>query len=171
MKCTLRKWNVSDASALAKVLSSESIFDNLRDGMPYPYTEADGMAYIAGMRLSEEDGCFSFAVCFGGEIVGCVSVVRGNDIYRHSGELGYYLSEEYRGRGIMTDAVREICDTVFQNSDILRIHAEVFAKNKASQRVLLKCGFEYEGTKRKGAVKNGELRDVLLYAKLRSGIA
>ena len=59
------------------------------------------------------------------------------------GELmpGYYIAEEYWGKGIMTDAVKQICEYVFKNSDILRIYAEPFAYNIGSCRVLEKQVF------------------------------
>lgn len=47
MKCKIRKWELSDAKDLAKALSNRKIQDNLRDGLPYPYTEQDGVDYIS----------------------------------------------------------------------------------------------------------------------------
>ena len=39
MTCKIRKWKLSDAKDLAMTLSNKKIQDNLRDGLPYPYTE------------------------------------------------------------------------------------------------------------------------------------
>ncbi len=39
MICRIRKWKLSDAAALAVAVSNKKILDNLRDGLPYPYTE------------------------------------------------------------------------------------------------------------------------------------
>lgn len=41
----IRKWELSDAKDLALALSNKKIQDNLRDGVPYPYTEQDGKDY------------------------------------------------------------------------------------------------------------------------------
>ncbi len=49
--------------------------------------------------------------------------------------LKYYVAEEYWGKGIMTEAVKQICEYVFDKSDIIRIYAEPFAYNIASCRV------------------------------------
>ena len=76
-------------------------------------------------------------------------------------------AEEYWGNGIMTDAVKQICEYVFENSDILRIYAEPFAYNIGSCRVLEKAGFQYEGTLRNNAVKNGKVIDMKMYSLLR----
>jgi len=67
----------------------------------------------------------------------------------------------------MTDAVNQICDYVFKNSDILRIYAEPFACNTGSCRVLEKAGFQYEGTLRNNAVKNGKILDMKMYSLLK----
>ena len=45
MICKIRKWELSDATDLAAALSNKKIQDNLRDGLPYPYTEQDGIEY------------------------------------------------------------------------------------------------------------------------------
>lgn len=67
----------------------------------------------------------------------------------------------------MTKTVNLICNYVFDNSDIIRIFAEPFAYNAASCRVLEKAGFQYEGTLRKNAVKNGKVIDMKMYALLK----
>ena len=68
----------------------------------------------------------------------------------------------------MTKAVKQICKYVFDNSDILRIYAEPFAFNTASCRVLEKAGFQYEGTLRNNAIKNGKVIDMKMYSLLKS---
>lgn len=70
----------------------------------------------------------------------------------------------------MTEAVKQICGYVFGNSDIIRIYAEPFAYNIASCRVLEKAGFQYEGTLRSNAVKNGKVLDMKMYSLLKEEI-
>ena len=65
--------------------------------------------------------------------------------------------------------MKKACQAVFEKSDILRIFAEPFAGNAASCRVLEKAGFQYEGTLRSNAVKNGRVVDMKLYALLNMG--
>ena len=38
MLCELRPWRMEDATELQKILNNKKILDNLRDGIPYPYT-------------------------------------------------------------------------------------------------------------------------------------
>lgn len=167
MTCKIRKWKLSDAKDLAIALSNRKIQDNLRDGLPYPYTEQDGADYISDMLSADENETFAFAITIDGKAVGSIGVFRQGNIHRQTAELGYYIAEEYWGRGIMTEAVKQICQYVFSESDIIRIYAEPFAYNAASCKVLEKAGFQYEGTLRRNAVKNGKVIDMKMYSLLK----
>lgn len=166
MICTIREWKLSDAADLAAALSNKKIQDNLRDGLPYPYTEQDGEDFISAMLSADENDTFAFAITVEDKAVGSIGVFRQENIHRQTAEMGYYIAEAYWGRGIMTEAVRQACEYVFAKSDIMRIYAEPFAYNTASCRVLEKAGFQYEGTLRNNAVKNGRVLDMKMYALL-----
>lgn len=168
MICRIRKWELADATYLAMAVSNKNIQNNLRDGLPYPYTEQDGADFISAMLSADENETFAFAITVEDKVVGSIGVFRQGNIHRLTAELGYYLAEEYWGRGIMTEAVRQICQYVFEKSDIIRIYAEPFAYNAASCRVLEKAGFQYEGTLRNNAVKNGKVIDMKMYSLLKA---
>ena len=170
MICRIKKWELSDAKELSAALSNRKIQDNLRDGLPYPYTEQDGADYISAMLSADENETFAFAITVDDKVVGSIGVFRQGNIHRQTAELGYYIAEEYWGRGIMTEAVEQICEYVFGKSDIVRIYAEPFAYNVASCRVLEKAGFQYEGTLRSNAVKNGKVIDMKMYSLLKAEI-
>lgn len=170
MICEIRKWKLTDAPDLASALSNKHIQDNLRDGLPYPYTEKDGMDYISAMLSANENDIFAFAIIVDNKAIGSIGAFRQENIHRQTAELGYYIAEEYWGKGIMPEAVKQICDYVFKNSDIIRIYAEPFSYNRASCRVLEKAGFQYEGTLRSNAVKGGKVIDMKMYARIKIGI-
>ena len=167
MECTLRAWRGEDAAALARLLNNKHILDNLRDGLPYPYTERDGAEYIAAMLASDPARTFAFAITAGGRVVGSIGAFRCDNIHFRTAELGYYIGEEYWGQGLGTSAVRQLCAHVFRESDIIRIFAEPFACNTASCRVLEKAGFQFEGVLRRNAVKNGRVLDMRMYSQIR----
>ena len=170
MKCRIRKWELSDAKDLAAALSNKKVQDNLRDGLPYPYTEQDGKEFISAMLSADENETFAFAIIVDDMVIGSIGIFRQDNIHRQTAELGYYIAEEYWGKGIMTEAVKQICEYVFAKSDIIRIYAEPFANNIASCRVLEKVGFQYEGTLRSNAVKNGKVIDMEMYSLLKAEI-
>lgn len=170
MYTVIRPWCLSDSTALAECLNNTHILQNLRDGLPYPYTERDAREYISSILRAGTDDIFAFAIVRENQCVGSITVTRGNNIYRLNGELGYYVAEPYWGHGLATRAVQEICSYVFTHSDIIRIQAEVFAFNAASCRVLEKSGFTCEGTLRRRVIKNDDICDVKVYALLCSEI-
>lgn len=167
MKCRIRKWELSDAKDLAAALSNKKVQDNLRDGLPYPYTVQDGKEFISAMLSADENETFAFAIMVDDKVVGSIGIFRQGNIHSQTAELGYYIAEEYWGKGIMTEAVKQICEYVFGDSDIIRIYAEPFAYNIASCRVLEKVGFQYEGTLRSNAVKNGKVIDMKMYSLIK----
>ncbi len=168
MICKIRQWRESDAPDLASALSNKKILDNLRDGLPFPYTEKDGLDFIKAMLSAEKNDTFPFAVTVDDKAIGSIAVFRQGNIHRLTGELGYYIAEEYWGSGIMTQAVRQICEYVFKNSDLIRIYAEPFAYNTASCRVLEKAGFQLEGVLRNNAIKNGKVLDMKMYSLIKT---
>ena len=168
MKCKLRTWRLSDAKDLAAALNHRSVLNNLRDGLPFPYTEQDAKEYIIATLSANEDDTFAYAITLDDRAIGSIGAFRQGNIHRQTAELGYYLAKEYWGRGIMTDAIRQLCGHIFETTDILRIYAEPFSYNAGSRRALEKAGFTREGTMKCSAVKNGKVVDMTLYSLTRS---
>ena len=143
---------------------NQKISRNLRDGFPNPYTLRDAENFIN--KLLKQEPLTFFAIEYKGEYVGNISLSMGTDVYRKSAELGYFIGEPYWNKGIATTAVNLITEYGFRNFDIVRIHAGLFKHNLASQRVLEKCGFHYEGTFEKAVFKLGEFWDEVRFAKV-----
>ncbi|MBP5489214.1 MAG: GNAT family N-acetyltransferase [Lachnospiraceae bacterium] len=164
MDIKIRRWKIEDKSDLAKALNNKNILNNLRDGVPYPYTENDAEDFIGAMLSADPDKTFAFAITLEDKAIGSIGIFRQENIHYRTAELGYYIGEEYWGSGYMTEAVKQACGFVFENTDIIRIYAEPFAYNTGSCRVLEKAGFVYEGTLRSNAYKNGNVVDMKMYA-------
>lgn len=167
MECEIRRWRIEDAVNLANILSNKRIHDNLRDGLPFPYTAQDAKDYIVAMLNADEGIIHAFAITVNDEVIGSIGAFRQSNIHSRTAEIGYYIAEPYWGKGIGTSAVRQVCEYVFQNTNIIRIFAEPFAYNIGSCRILEKCGFKYEGTLRKNAVKNENVIDMKMYSLLK----
>lgn len=168
MSLLIRKWRAEDAGNLARVLNNENVLNNLRDGLPFPYTEEDAAEYIAAMLSADPDEVFAYAIEIDGRAVGSIGAFRQSNIHSRTAELGYYIAEEYWGKGFMSSAVCEFCGKIFAETDIMRIYAEPFAYNIGSRRVLEKAGFSFEGILKNNAVKNGKVLDMAMYALTRS---
>lgn len=85
-----------------------------------------------------------------------------------SRELGYSLSEEYWGKGLMTEAAQEVIRYGF---DVLKLDLICICtgpENQRSQSVIRKCGFTYEGKLRRAyKIYDGTIRDVLCHSLLK----
>ena len=164
MVCKIRPWKIEDAPALQIMVSNKKILENLRDGIPYPYTLEDANEFIQSMIEADPNSTYAFAITVGEKVVGSIGAFRKENIHVRTAEMGYYIAEEYWGQGIGTSAVKLLCGCLFENTDLLRIFAEPFAYNQASCRVLEKAGFTLEGVLRKNAVKNGRVLDMKMYS-------
>lgn len=167
MECRLREWRIEDAARLAEMLNNRNILNNLRDGLPYPYTETDAEEYINSMRMADKNKTLAFAITVDDKVVGSIGVFRCDNIHSRTAEMGYYIGEPYWGCGLGTSAVTQVCTYIFENTDIIRVFAEPFAYNTASCRVLEKAGFQFEGFLRSNAVKNGKVIDMKMYSLIK----
>jgi [ribosomal protein S5]-alanine N-acetyltransferase len=161
----VRSWRKNDLQALLHHANNAKIAANLRDQFPHPYTRRDAIDFLDFAR-SQEPVC-AFAIEFGGEAVGGVGFLVGRDIARMSAEMGYWLSEDFWGRGMATRAVSAMSEWAFDNYKLTRVFAMAFAHNAASIRVLEKSGFVREGCMQRSAIKNGVILDQILFAKVR----
>ena len=168
MECKIRPWRIEDATDLAAALNNKKIHDNLRDGLPYPYTAADAAGFIRAMLAADPNSTYAFAITVEDKAFGSIGVFRQANIHARTAEMGYYVAEPYWGQGIGSAAIAQTCAYVFANTDILRIFAEPFAYNAASCRILEKNGFLCEGTLRSNAVKNGVVLDMKMYARVKA---
>lgn len=103
-----------------------------------------------------KDGVFR-AIAADGKVVGNISIEQKADVYCKDGEIGYLLLTDYWSKGIMTEAVRQVCEIAFTELDIIRITGLVYAPNAASQRVLEKNGFVREGLQRDAVYKGSKV--------------
>lgn len=129
----LRPVRPADARAIREI--------SVYDGVPAA-TEAAAVAMLARIERDRARGeALHWGVCLrgGDEVVGTCGFYRG--FVGNVGEVGYLLREAYRGRGLMTAAVRLV---VAYGLDTLRLDAIVAhtaADNHASMRLLRRVGF------------------------------
>ncbi len=167
----LRAWRTEDVKSLVQAANNPNIAKSLRNAFPNPYTSEDAVWYVNDCISKEGKNQITCAIEVDGKAVGSIGIFVKDDIYEKSGELGYWLSEDYWRQGIMSRAVQMICKKAFETFDIIRIFAEPFADNAGSRGVLEKAGFTYEGTMRSGVYKNGEIHSYCMYSILREEFA
>ncbi len=98
----------------------------LRDYFPFPYNLKDAEIFINLTKLQKP--VTTFAIEFDRKFCGIISLVKQNDIYRKSAEIGYWLGEPYWNKGIITIAVKLITDYGLNQLNLIRIFAGVIRK-------------------------------------------
>ncbi|TQD25008.1 GNAT family N-acetyltransferase [Methanolobus vulcani] len=166
---TLREWKERDAERLASIANNRKIANNLRDGFPHPYSIEDAKQYISFARLEDADSK-QIAIEIDGRVAGSIGAYFKENIHRKNTEIGYFLAEEYWGRGIMPKVVRCMTQYLFENYDIIRVYAQPFSRNTASRRVLEKAGFRCEAILKNNVIKNNVVQDSCIYAVLKEDL-
>ncbi len=169
-KFELRKWEKDDAKSIAVVANNPAVAANLRNVFPNPYTLEDAIWYVNDCIDKEGKKQITRAIVVAGKAVGSIGIFVKGDVYEKSGELGYWLAQEYWRQGIMSCAAKMICKEAFEQFDIERIYAEPYETNMGSRGVLEKAGFTYEGTMRSGVYKNGKIQSYCMYSILRGEV-
>ncbi|WP_071645385.1 GNAT family N-acetyltransferase [Planococcus versutus] len=85
-------------------------------------------------------------------------------------EIGYELSKEYWGKGIVSEALEAIILYGFQHFQLERIEALVEPANSASSKLLEKNGFKQEGLLRHYEFTCGKFDDLYIYSRLKGDI-
>ena len=167
-KYTIRDWEMDDAGSLVRHANNPKIAANLRDGFPYPYTDSDAESFLS--NVTSQSPRTIFAIANENEAIGSIGLMIGHDVHRFTAELGYWLAEPFWGKGIMTSAVAAITEFGFETLELNRIYAEPYTPNLASARLLEKAGYSLEGTLRASVVKDGQVLNQFMYAKINKRI-
>jgi [ribosomal protein S5]-alanine N-acetyltransferase len=163
-QCLLRPWHTGDEESLVHHANNRNVWINLADRFPHPYTRANAIEWIgiASMHTPPHD----FAIIVDGVAVGGVGIILKDGIRRHTAEIGYWLGEEYWGRGIATEALKAMTEYAFKQFDLVRIQASVFDWNPASMRVLEKAGYQREAVLTQNVKKDNRIIDEYIYCLL-----
>ncbi|GAB1315534.1 GNAT family N-acetyltransferase [Madurella fahalii] len=172
-RCIIRRYHISDIPGVAHHANNPNVARYLRPHFPSPYTLADAEAWCK--RACAGDKPLSYAICDPktNTFMGSIGIRFFDGDESLAAELGYWLGEEFWGRGIMTDAAGKFSRWVLENyeaEELERLEACVYAVNKGSRRVLEKARFVYEGTRRRAGFKHGEVFDILMFGMLREDL-
>lgn len=162
----LRPWQAGDLESLLVHANDAAVSRGLSTRFPYPYTRADGQAFLGGEVVDLRGPVLALVI--EGQACGGIGVTRGSDERRHSASLGYWLGQRYWGQGIMSAVVGAYAPWVMAELGLCRLAAQVMAGNPASAQVVLKNGFDEEGTERQAVLKDGKLHDMRCFARLRT---
>ena len=160
---TLRDYTIKDVERLVTLANNKNVSQYLVNTFPYPYTKSDAVWWIK--TGSKANGIVSKVIKYQNLFVGSVGITPQSGWREHVAEIGYWLGEEYWGNGIATKALTQMTDYAFSVLRYRKLFAEVLSENKASMRVLEKCGYELEGILKQEVCKDGKYFDVFYYGK------
>lgn len=100
MECRIRRWRIEDANDIAETLNNKKVLDNLRDGIPFPYTAEDAKEFIQAMNVADPETTFSFAITVDDKAIGSIAAFRQSNIHSKTAEVGYYIAEPYWGKDL-----------------------------------------------------------------------
>lgn len=165
--CLIRPYTPTDAPATSLAANSPLISRYMRNTFPSPYTLASAENWI---RIATTPPVLNYAIMSpdNSTFYGGIGLQPRTDVESRTMEIGYWIGEDAWGRGIATEAVREFSRWAFQDiKELLRVEASVFDGNMGSCRVLEKCGYKHEGTRRRAVCKDGVVMDIRVYGLLR----
>jgi RimJ/RimL family protein N-acetyltransferase len=163
--CGVRPWTAADEPALLRHANNPRIAMHLRDRFPHPYEAEHARKFLQWVIQQPLETVWAIEV--GGEAAGGIGIELHADVERVSAEIGYWLGEAHWGRGIVSAVLQAVSPEVLERFDLTRLYALPFADNAASVRVLEKAGFVLEGRLHRSAIKHGQIKDQLLYARYR----
>ena len=159
----LRDFNDGDEHLLVEHLNNKNVARYLSARIPQPYTMEDATWWVnEGSKVG-----IVKAIVVRNQLIGCIGTVFGKFEREKSADIGYWIAESYWRKGIATKALAQLTEYIFNNTDLVRLCAPVFANNINSMRVLEKCGYKLEAILEKAIFKNGEYLNEYLFAKVK----
>lgn len=166
-RLVLRPWKLSDIDDFYEYASVDGV-GQMAGWAPHKSVEESRVIlekFISGKKV--------FALEHEGKVIGSLGIERYNEdkfpefAQLKCREIGYVLSKDYWGRGLMPEAVGEVIRYLFEDLGLDAIFCGHFLKNAQSARVQEKCGFKYYSTMdyqtRMGTVEKTEVN--ILYRK------
>ena len=166
-RIVLRPFKINDARAFYSIVKEKEIIKNTL--VPCPVTLKKQKEFIkrAEKRLKKKEAIFwAIEDIKTKKLIGRIGLSSINWQHQNAG-LHYLLDKNYRGQGIMTEAVKLVINFAFKKLKLHRLQTGVFLDNYASQKVLEKTGFKKEGLERELFFRRGRWQNDFLYGRLK----
>lgn len=157
----IRPQIIDDAKRFYEILNN----DNFKyfDVRP-PSVEVE-KEFLKQNRQKEKDNFeYNFTILLNRNVVGAVGV-KIDQHRTHIGEIGYFVDENYWGKGLAVKAVQWIENYCVNHLKLKRLIIIMDIQNKGSEKVAIKNGYVNEGIMKKFAKTFDNFEDVYLYAK------
>ena len=165
---SLTDYTIEDIPFIQEFVNEKEVYDNTMK-IPHPYTLKHAKEWVkTTAALDIEHGVqTNWAIRKNGYFIGGIGLVMNDGPECHKDEIGYWLGKPYWGQGIMTKVVSRFTEYCLTERKYQRIQAIILAHNIGSAKVLQKAGFQKEGLMRKAYLKDGQLIDGIIFAKIK----
>jgi RimJ/RimL family protein N-acetyltransferase len=159
----LRPFELSDAKRVSELCNNYNIYKSTLT-LPYPYSLDCAISWIETHEDHFNDNkSYEFAITDKNtnELYGAIGLT--NKQAHRNGEVGYWIGEEYWGKGYATEATQAIIAFAFSDKHYHKVFARHFASNPASGKVMQKCGMVEEGIFMQHIYKENKYDDLIHY--------
>lgn len=118
-------------------------------------------------RRYENKEAMSAGIWYNGQLAGAIGIVQ-YDWYNRKMEIGYWVSTDRQGKGIITRSVAAMIEDAFQNLGLNRVEIQCATENLRSRAVPERLGFKRDGVMRESSLLNNEFVDKVIYSMLAS---
>ena len=108
----------------------------------------------------------TFAITYQKQFVGLIGL-KDTDPDNKKTEIGYWLSENKQGLGIITHSCKTLIDYILNSKDINRIQIKAATENLKSRAIPERLGFTFEGIERDGELHTRGFVDLAIYSLLK----
>lgn len=124
--------------------------------------------FVDGAMMSAQRGdSLTYVILESGRFAGIVGL-KDIDKINNRTEVGYWLSEPFQGRGLVTRSVAALLRLGFEELMLNRIQIKCAVGNTKSGNIPRRLGFVFEGVERDGELESsGEYADIEVYSILR----
>jgi ribosomal-protein-serine acetyltransferase len=166
---TLKQLKLSDSTDIFNLINSER--DYLGKWLPFVALTkeiTDTEQFIKSIiEAPDEKREYVFTIRRDNKFIGLIGF-KDTDRSNAKTEIGYWLSETYQKQGIITNAVKELCNFAFNTLNINRVVIKCAKENIPSINVANRLGFVYEGTERDGEILTGGIyTDLKIFSMLK----
>jgi len=164
----LKEIQLFDAEAIFNIIDTQR--DYLRKWLPfidYTRNSGDTRAYIFSIYDKPYDRRdMVFTIWYQGNAVGLMGL-KGTDRDNHKTEIGYWLSYDMQGKGIVTRSCHRLTQYLFENLGMNRVQIRVSTENEKSKNIPKRLGYTFEGIERCGELLLTGYTDLEVYSMLR----
>ena len=162
----LELFNETHVAAVEEMLSDPDVLRFTR--VPEPVPAGFAATWLERYEEARRNGTReAFAIVENGDVLGLALAPR-IDRETQTAELGYSVAAAARGRGVATEALRQLTSWAFAELGMVRLELLISVANPASQKVAERCGYVREGVLRSTYVKPGRRDDTGIWSRLAS---